>query len=48
MEKMIFYWEKGEEKGHFMVNSSTIESCMEIANEEIEKFGAEMIDWHSI
>jgi hypothetical protein len=48
MEKMRFHWEKDGKKGSFKVESFTVEDCMRVAESEIQKFGAEMVDWYSI
>ena len=48
MEKMRIHWEKYGKEGSFTVEASTVEVCMEMAKEEVEAFGAEMVDWYSI
>lgn len=51
MERMRIHWEKTDRVfgcGSFTVEAFTIEECMKIAEEEIDKFGGEMVDWYSI
>jgi hypothetical protein len=48
MEKMRFHWEKGIKKGSFTVTAFSVEECIEIAKEEIEIEGGELINWYSI
>ena len=47
-----FYWEVSDENngfsGDFTVTASDYESCMKIGEEEIAKFGAELMDWHIV
>lgn len=47
MEKMRFHWAKGEETGSFTVTAQSVDICIKIAKQEIEKNGAELMDWHS-
>lgn len=48
MIKMNFHWQKLDGTGTFTVEAATVEKCIEIAKEEIEKGEAEMIDWYVI
>ena len=48
MYKMMFHWEKEGKKGKFTVEALTVEECVDTAKEEIESFGAEMVDWYVI
>lgn len=48
MVKMKFHWEKGEKKGSFKVTDFSVDDCIKTAKEEIEKDGAEMVDWYVV
>jgi hypothetical protein len=48
MEKMKFHWEDKDGKtGTFTVTALSVESCIDIANEEIDG-QAELTDWYAI
>lgn len=48
MEEMRFHWEKGDMTGSFTVSSDSVERCIELAEEEVEKAGAELVDYYSV
>lgn len=48
MEKMEFQWEKGDKKGSFTVTSYSLDDCIKVAEEEIKKNNAELVDWYSV
>ena len=48
METMKFHWELGEKSGSFTVTADSIEECVQLAEEETEKAGAELIDYYSV
>jgi len=41
-------WKKGDKKGDFIVNANTDDECIKIGHEEVEKTGAEVIDYYMI
>jgi hypothetical protein len=48
VEKMRFHWEKQGKTGSFTVTASSVDECIKVAEEEIKKAGAELMDWHSV
>lgn len=44
MVKMRFYWEFEGKEGTFDVESYSHEECIEIAKEEIDKYGCDLVD----
>lgn len=48
MVRMRFHWEFEGETGSFEVESFTIEKCIEIAKQEINEHGCDLIDYYEI
>lgn len=48
MEKMRFHWEKDDKSGSFTVTADSDDECIDIAETEIEKAGAELVNYYSV